>query len=82
MVFNEFYNLQVVKPNENKHGEKFSLLELLGCDRKELRKHDLIVFIILHVMYGQWIENSLLAHLLSLTTCVFLALQHCRSALI
>lgn len=44
VVFIEFSNLQVVKYNENKHGEKFSLLELLECDRKELRKHDLSNF--------------------------------------
>ena len=52
MVLIEFYNLQVVKCNENKHGEKFSLLELLECDRKELRKQDLSNFC--HSAHNVW----------------------------
>lgn len=59
MFLTEFCNLQVVKYNENKYGEQFSLSKLLGCDRKQLRKHDLSNFY--HFAHGIWqgIENSL-----------------------
>lgn len=60
--FIELYNLQVI--NENKPGGKSSLWDLSECDRKGLRKCDLngnvtlIIFIILHIMFGPWIEKN------------------------